>query len=158
GVCRAALLAVGVAALALKLSLLASGTYTGFLACYRSPLSAPPSDPCERSFENPFFRFGVTRIDPAINFGERDWDLGFLNARRFNFYPTPGYQGPLRWRVPIAATWQGVTERPEAWVARITYVGEATVTVVSGSAAADDATTPLPSHYGPPATVLVPVP
>lgn len=155
---RVGLLAIAIVALALKLSLLASGTHMGFLACYRSPLSKPPSGPCERSFENPFFRFAVTRIDPVIDFGERDWDLGFLNSFRFNFYPTPDFRGPLRWRIPIAVAWQGVVERAEPWVARITYVGEATVTVAADGSLADGETTRLPSHYGPPVTVLVPAP
>jgi hypothetical protein len=159
--CRMGFGIAAVVALGLKLSLLASGTHSGFLACYRSPLSAPPSGPCERSFENPFFQFAVTRIDPVIDFGEHDWDLGFLNVRRFNFYPTnptPSFRGPLRWRIPIAVTWQGVIERAEPWTARITYVGEATIATPVAGAPAEGAMTRLPPHYGPPATVLVPVP
>ena len=71
-------------ALGAKLLLLASGTHQGFLACYRTPLQAPTAGPCERSFENQFFRFAVTRIDRAVSFDEHDWNLGFLNAIRFD--------------------------------------------------------------------------
>ena len=149
--------AIAVGAVALKVSLLVSGTHAGFLGCYRSPLSDPPAGPCERSFENPFFRFAVTRIDPVIYFGERDWDLGFLNSNRFNFDPAPSLRTPLRQRIPIAVTWQGVIERGEPWAARITYVGEATI-AVPAEATADGVTVRLPPHYGSPATVLVPVP
>ena len=156
--CRMVLGITAVVSVALKLSLFASGTHSGFLACYRSPLSEPPAGPCERSFENPFFRFAVTRIDPIIYFGERDWDLGFLNSHRFNFDPTPSLRAPLRWRIPIAVTWQGVIERVEPWTARITYVGEATITVAEAGTPADGAPVRLPPHYGSPATVLVPVP
>jgi hypothetical protein len=159
--CRMGFGITAVVAVALKLSLFASGTHSGFVACYRSPLSDPPAGLCERSFENTFFRFAVTRIDPVIHFGERDWDLGFLNSQRFNFYPaqrTPSFRGPLRWRIPIAVTWQGVIERTEPWTARVTYVGEATIAVPVAGAPAAGVTTRLPPHYGPPATVLVPVP
>ncbi len=139
--------------------MLASGSHAGFLACYRSPLTAPPTGPCERSFENPFFRFAVTRIDPAISFREHDWDLGFLNTNRFNFfYPRASATGPLRWRIPIAATWQGVIERAEPWVARVTYVGEVGIAVGSDGPAAEPEVMRLSPHYGPPVTSLVPMP
>jgi hypothetical protein len=117
---RVGVLGAACVALTLKVLLLASGTHAGFPACYRSPLEPPRSGPCQRSFENPFFRFSVTRIDHGISFGERDWDLGFLNDVRFRFYPRPTYRGPLRWRIPIAVTWQGLIERAEPWVARVT--------------------------------------
>jgi hypothetical protein len=155
---RLALVTAAVVAVGVKLVLLASGTHQGFLACYRSPLRAPPSGSCERSFENPFFRFTVTRIDQVISFRERDWDLGFLNSNRFNFYPRRTYHGPLRWRIPIAVTWQGVIERAEPWVARVTYVGEATISVQAHGPRSDPAVTRLPPRYGPPVTALVPVP
>src|SRR5215470_11508022 len=120
---RTALAVVAMVALAAKLLLLASGTHEGFLACYRSTLEPPAVGTCEQSFENPFARFSVTRIDPAIDFDEQSWDLGFLNAVKFD----PHYDGPrgrLRWRLPIEASWRGDVERPAPWVARITYVGE----------------------------------
>src|SRR5262249_35926773 len=47
---RAALTVVAMVALAAKLLLLASGTYEGFLACYRSTLEPPAAGACERSF------------------------------------------------------------------------------------------------------------
>ena len=135
---RVGLLAAAATAVALKVVLLASGGHAGFLACYRSPLQAPPTGPCERSFENPFYRFAVTRIDPAISFREHEWDLGFLNTQRFNFYYARGSStGPLRWRIPIAATWQGVIERAEPWVARVTYVGEVGIAVGTDGPAAE---------------------
>src|SRR6185436_6088740 len=81
----AALLALGLLAVGGKVSLLASGAYQGFLGCYRYALAPPPTGPCERSFSNPWFRYGVTRIDPAIDFDPETWNLGFLNSSRFAF-------------------------------------------------------------------------
>ena len=107
--------ALGVA-IGLKLLLLASGTAQGFLACYRSSLEPPVNGDCERSFENPFYRFSVTRLDRAINFGEDNWDLGLLNSVRSDPHYV-GPQGRLRWRLPIEAAWRGVVGRPEPWVA-----------------------------------------
>jgi hypothetical protein len=148
--------AVGVA-VGVKLLLLASGTSQGFLACYRSSLEAPENGPCERSFENPFFRFSVTRFDRVINFGEHDWDLGLLNSVRFDPHYV-GPQGRLRHRLPIEATWRGDVERPEPWTARITYVGEATVIVDADRPAATSTETTLAPRYGSTAVALVPIP
>lgn len=147
----------GVGALGAKLLLLASGTHQGFLACYRTPLEAPTTGPCERSFENPFFRFGVTRVDREIRFDQDYWDLGFLNSLRFDRHYM-GSEQRLRWRLPIQAAWQGVVERPERWTARVTYAGEAALIVDPQGPPASWAVTRLPPHYGPPRTVVVPIP
>lgn len=144
-------LAVSVAlALAIKLVLLVSGLHSGFLACYRTPLAPPHEGPCERSFENPLSRWTSTRIDRYIDFTPRTWNLGFVNSLRFNFYPwVPGL--PDRGRLPLTVTWRGEIERSTPWVARLTYVGEAVLTIGSD-------THPLPANYGPPRTVSMPVP
>ncbi len=154
---RVALIAAAAVGLGLKVVLLASGTYQGFAACYRSPLEAPTTGPCERSFENPLFRFAVTRLDRAVHFGEHDWDLGFLNTVRFDRH-YDGLQGRLRRRLPIEASWRGAVERPRPWVARVTYVGEATIRLDPDGPEAGRTSTTLPPHYGAPATALVPVP
>jgi hypothetical protein len=154
---RVALIAAAAMGLGLKVVLLASGTYQGFPACYRSPLEGPTTGPCERSFENPLFRFAVTRLDRAVHFGEHDWDLGFLNTIRFDRH-YDGLQGRLRRRLPIEASWRGAVERPRPWVARVTYVGEATIRLDPDGPEAGRASTTLPPHYGAPATALVPVP
>lgn len=148
---------VGVSALGAKLLLLGSGTHQGFLACYRSPLEAPTTGPCERSFENPFFRFAVTRVDRALSFGPDDWNLGFLNTIRFDRHYV-GSEQRLRWRLPIQASWQGVVERPEPWVARVTYAGEATILVDPQGPPAGRTVSRLLPHYGPPRTIGVPMP
>lgn len=99
------LAAVGVAA---KLALLVSGQGVGFLACYHALAdtshsrghggSRNPVRGCERSYDNPLSREGVTRIDERLDFGSREpnraaasidrtnWNLDFLNSSRFNFY------------------------------------------------------------------------
>jgi hypothetical protein len=154
---RLALVAAAVAAVAVKLVLLASGTHQGFLACYRSPLEPPLAGPCERSFENPLARFAVTRLDRAIDFGEHDWDLSFLNSVRFDRHYA-GPRGRLRQRLPIDAAWHGDVERPEPWVARITYVGEGTVRLDPDGPAAGRTAATLAPRYGAPTTVLLPVP
>ena len=107
---RVALIAAATVGLGLKVVLLASGTYQGFAACYRSSLEAPTTGPCERSFENPLFRFAVTRLDRAVHFGEHDWDLGFLNTVRFDRHydgPRAGSAGASRSRRRGAAPWNG---------------------------------------------------
>jgi hypothetical protein len=142
--------------LGVKLVLLASGTHEGFLACYRSPLEPPRTGPCERSFQNPFFRFSATRIDRVVSFGEHTWDLSLLNTIRFDRH-YEGPQGRLRRRLPIEASWQGVVERKRPWVARVLYVGEVTITL-DPTGTPRGAPTRLAPHYGPPATALVPVP
>jgi hypothetical protein len=147
---RAILVAL-VAAIGLKLGLLVAGPDAGFIACYRTPVAPPPGGrACERAFENPFARFAATRIDRAIDFAPGTWDLGFVNSLRFNFYrQTPAE--PRRDRLPLAVTWRGEIDGAGPWVARLTYVGEVTVTI-------GPAETVLPGHYGLPRQALVPVP
>ncbi len=124
--CRAGLVCLALLALAVKLGLLAAGAHAGFLACYRSPAAAPPAGACERSYENPFARFGVTRLDRAIDFGPTDWDLSFVNSVRFNFYPWVAGT-ILRERLPLDVSWQGVVEHARPLTAQVTYVGAATL-------------------------------
>jgi hypothetical protein len=124
-------LVLGILALSVKMVLLASGTHGGFLACYRSPFAPPPAGPCEMSYENPFLRFGVTRIDRHLDFGPSTWDLSFVNSLRFNIYPW--IKGNvLRDRLPLAVTWTGTVERSDPWTAHLLYVGAATLRVDSG--------------------------
>ena len=137
-------------AIGLKVVLLLSGVTTNFLACYETPISRAPGRPCERSYENPFARFGATRIDRHVDFGPETWNLSFVNSLRFNFYPWVSGL-PRRDRLPLTATWRGVVARPEPWVARMTYVGEGTVTLAG-------ATYVLPARYGLPNTVELRVP
>jgi hypothetical protein len=120
----AALIGTVLAAAGLKL-VLAPARPAGFLGCYESTLMPPPTGPCELSFENPFFRFNVTRIDPVIDFGPEDWDLSFFNSLRFNFYPwLPGLR--RRDRVPLKVAWRGVLESGQQ-DALVTYVGQGTI-------------------------------
>ena len=143
---RTSLLAVGSVALMGKLALLAAGSHAGLLACYETPAARPPTGACERAFANPFGRFGgVTRLDRAIDFGPDDWNLSFINARRFNYYPWVN-GNILRDRFPFAVRWQGVVERSKPSELRVTYVGQATITL-------DGDSIELPSHYGPSLTV-----
>jgi hypothetical protein len=154
----AVLVAIGLVAVGGKLELLTSGTYEGFLGCYRYALAPPPTGPCERTFANPWFRYAVTRVDPAIDFDPETWNLSFLNSSRFDFSGrrTPGR--PLRDRLPLEATWQGIIERPSPWVARVTYVGEATLRLGRSTPGDEGPDVRLPSHYGEVTTADVPVP
>lgn len=144
------LLTAGALAFGAKLALLATGSHTGFLACYQSPLASPPGGACERSFEHPLGRFAVTRIDRRLDFEPTTWQLSFVNSLRFNFYQwKPGL--PRRERLPLLVTWRGSVEHAEPWTAQLTYVGDATVEIGPD-------THLLPAHYGPPRTMRVPVP
>jgi hypothetical protein len=143
-----ALLGTVLAGGALKLAL-APARPAGFLACYESTLMPPPAGRCERSFENPFFRYDATRIDPAIDFGPDDWDLSFLNSLRFNFYPwVAGLR--RRDRVPLKVAWRGVVES-DRQDAVVTYVGQGIIGV-------DAASIDLPRAYDAPATVSFQLP
>jgi len=110
----------------------------GFAACYESTLSAPPAGRCERSFDNPFFRFDATRIDPVLDFGPQDWNLSFVNSLRFNFYP---WLRDLRRsdRLPLRIAWRGVVDSG-GQAAKVTYVGQ-------GSIGIDATTIDLPGIY-----------
>jgi hypothetical protein len=151
----AALVALGLLAVGGKLVLWSSGTYQGFLGCYRYALAPPPTGPCERSFSNPWFRYGVTRIDRAIDFDPETWNLGFLNSSRFVFPASQAESHPWREHLPIEAVWRGSVEQPSAWVARVTYVGEVTLRLDPDAAGDDGAVMRLPPRYGTAATVDV---
>jgi hypothetical protein len=97
----------------------------GFSACYETTLTPPPAGKCERSFDNPFFRFDATRIDRVIDFGPADWNLAFVNSLRFNLYPW--VQGLRRAdRLPFKVAWRGVIESGQR-DAMVAYVGEGTI-------------------------------
>jgi hypothetical protein len=148
---RGGLLALGVVALAAKVVLLASGTHAGFFACYRSPITAPPAGPCEKSYENPFARFGITRLDRRLDFAPLTWDLSFINSNRFNIYPW--IKGNVvRDRLPLAVTWSGTVDRAQAWTAEVRYVGAAAVRVGSMEPSR------LPSRYDALAIATIPIP
>ena len=153
----AALVALGLLAVGGDLLLWSSGTYQGFLGCYRYALAPPPTGPCERAFSNPWFRYEVTRVDPVIEFEPDTWNLGFLNSSRFVFPENPPTSHPWREHLPIEATWRGVVEQPSAWVARVTYVGEGALRI--GAAAGEGGSVVLlPPRYGEPVTADVAIP
>ncbi len=119
------LLAIGA-----KLILLAAGAgdRSGFAACYQSAIPQNASPTCERSYENPFFRGGVTRIDDTINFDPTTWNLSFFNALRFNYYPfvKGNYD---RARLPFTAQWRGDLDQPAPTPVTLTYIGEGTLRI-----------------------------
>ncbi|MBI4246543.1 MAG: hypothetical protein HY614_05090 [Candidatus Rokubacteria bacterium] len=134
-----------------KVAMLASGTHDGFLGCYRSPVASPPAAlACEKSYENPFFRFGVTRVDHTVDFSGGNWDLSFINSLRFNIYPWVR-GNVLRDRLPLAVTWEGIIEGSDPRMVRIVYVGE-------GTAGFGPLVVSLPPQYRTAAAVTVPVP
>lgn len=113
-----------------KLLIHRSTIHHGFLACYR-PLVAPlPNNECERSYENPFFRYQITRIDKQLDFKDNDWKLTFFNSSRFNFYPWED-GNILRERIPFSVNWEGNIDNSDGSALRlvITYSGEGYVTV-----------------------------
>ncbi len=112
-------------AIAAKLILFWSGTYDGFLACYRSPAAQPIANECEKSYENPLFRFGATRIDRSMDLG--NWNLGFVNSLRFNFYS--GFGSISRERLPITVSWRGRIDAAKVQWVRVAYVGQAQIDV-----------------------------
>jgi hypothetical protein len=154
----AALVVIGLTAVGGKLALLASGTFEGFLGCYSSPLAPPPTEPCERSFANPWYRYSATRVDTAIDFGPETWNLSFLNSRRFSFYGRKAPGRPLRDRLPLEVTWQGIIERASPWVVRVVYIGEVGLRVSPEPPNHEASEVQLVSHYGTAGVVEVPVP
>jgi hypothetical protein len=132
-----AAIAVAVVAVLLKLALVPARP-AAFVACFQSTLMAPPAGPCERSFENPFFRSEATRFDRVIDFAPASWDQSFFNALRFNFYPwEPGNR--RRDRLPFTATWRGPV-RTDGTDIIVTYRGEGVIAVGGATAA-------LPPEY-----------
>jgi len=114
---------LAVLAAAGKVVLFQSGTYQGFVGCYTSPAAAPSTGDCERSYENPFFRFKATRLDQSLSFYVSNWNLGFVNSNRFNFYRWE--LGSIdRKRIPLSVEWSGTVEIEENEQIVVTYVGE----------------------------------
>jgi hypothetical protein len=146
-VAAALLLAIGA-----KLLLLAFGGQPGFAACYQSVLDPNQASPsCERSYENLFFRGGMTRIDDTIAFDPATWNLSFFNSLRFNFFPW--IKGNVeRTRLPFAAHWRGKLDVPVPTTIALSYVGEGTLQL-EGLAAM-----PLPPAYRRPETIALTVP
>lgn len=139
----------GLIALAAKVVLLSVGTFEGFLACYTTPLGPPAVGECEKSYDYPFFRFDVTRIDQTIEFDGDDWNLSFFNSNRFNYYPWE--EGVLsRHRLPLQAEWRGLLDMPSASQAEIEYVGEAKVDLGQGLVS-------LPPSYKSSSLVMLPL-
>jgi hypothetical protein len=136
-------------ALALKVGLFVWAPPDGFLGCYRSPKEAPPAGPCERSYEHPFFRWSITRLDRAIDFGPANWNLSFINSLRWNFYPWVA-GNILRDRLPLEVRWRGSIARERADVLEVRYVGAGTVTLGATAVA-------LPGRYDREAVMALPV-
>ena len=143
------LLACLTLAIGLKVALLWSGDYRGWTACYSSPLASPPAGPCETSYDNPFRRFGATRIDRQIAFEPGTWNLSFLNSTLFSYTWAPGNR--RRERLPIDAVWSGWVRRGKTGSIVIDYVGEGRVEV-------DDQPVTLESSYRQARTTTVPLP
>jgi hypothetical protein len=142
--------------LAAKGILLGSGESAGFAGCYRSPVvpvehfhGPIPTGECERSYANPFFHLGVTRLDQTIDFGDEDWNLSFFNSGRFDFYDwEPGNY--LRNRLPLWAHWTGQVTINPGEVIVIHYAGEGAVQIGSQFVQ-------LPPAYEDGQTVTIPV-
>lgn len=117
----------------LKTALYLSGTHTGFPACYSSPASAPTAGTCERSYENPFNRFAVTRLDPSISFDLYNWNLGFVNSNRFNYYAWEP-NSIDRNRLPLTVQWSGDVRIAENQRIAITYTGTGQIQIGSTTA------------------------
>jgi hypothetical protein len=121
----------------------------GFVACYQSTVSDPPAGTCERSFENPLFRFSSTRVDGALDFGPEDWNLSFFNSLRFNFLWEPGVR--RRERLPFTVIWRGVVDSRGPEAAWVSYVGEGQVSI-------GDMLLNLPPVYGAERTLPLEIP
>ena len=120
--------ALAVAGVTIKLVLIGAGTHAGFSACYQPAVPDVPAQGCERSYENPFSRYGATRLDPIIDFGLDDWNLSFVNSLRFNYYPWAG--GVIsRDRMPFTTTWVGTIEVEEESRLEIRYNGEGRIII-----------------------------
>lgn len=144
--------AVLMLAIGAKLLLFAAGNRSGFAACYQPALAADPaSRTCERSYENLFFRGGVTRIDDTISFDAATWNLSFFNSLRFNFYSV--VKGSIeRTRLPFTARWYGEIDRPAPTTLTLSYVGEGMLRVEGVPAV------PLPPSYRRAETITLTVP
>ncbi len=140
---------LAVLATAAKAALFQSGTYEGFKGCYASPSAPPAAGSCERSYENPFFRFGATRLDRSLWFDQSNWDLGFVNSTRFQFYTLPGMVD--RMRLPLTVGWTGNVAVGQNEQVVVTYVGEGQIKI-------GETETILPAVYGKAGEVTLMVP
>ncbi len=134
-------------ALGLKGLLFVSETSQGFPACYHSLDERPVSGTCEKSYTNPWHRFGATRVDQAIDFGPSDWNLSFMNSIRFNYYQRGE---PARERLPFGVTWHGEFETDPDDTIQLMYLGE-------GLLQLDGRTVQLPRQYADLETLTIPV-
>jgi hypothetical protein len=157
GAVRWILLIAAVISIVAKAALLADGASEGFAGCYSSPVAQGAT--CERSFANPLSLHGATRVDREIDFEPRrqsttdavayplrdvaigelaqsNWDLGFVNSYRFNFYE-PGAVD--RGRLPLSVRWTGTVAGTESPL-RVQYVGEVAIEL-------GGATNELPASY-----------
>jgi hypothetical protein len=134
-------------ALGVKGLLYFSETRQGFPACYHSLDESPVAGICEKSYANPWHRFGVTRVDHTIDFGPSDWNLSFMNSLRFNYYQ----RGELsRDRLPFGVTWHGEFETEPDDTIQLIYLGE-------GRLQLDGRTVQLPRQYAELETLTIPV-
>ena len=149
---RAALAAaaMALACIGLKGALLLSGDPTGFAACYRYVGDGTRPDGCELSFEHPLGRGRTTRIDPGIAFTPDNWNLSFVNSKRFNFGSWMENR-PLRHRLPIGASWNARVDVPARHTLVVDYVGEGAVTLGRASAV-------MPASYAQPSRVILAAP
>jgi hypothetical protein len=115
-------------AICAKLVLLAVGDRSGFAACYHTEVARPDSPTCERSYENLFFRGGVTRFDDTIAFSPTTWNLTYHNSIRFNYYwwVKGNYD---RNRLPFSVQWRGEIDQPAPTPITVTYAGEGTLRI-----------------------------
>ncbi len=112
----------------IKVGLFISQKYQGFLACYTFPAHPPAAADCEPSYENPFYRFDVTRIDTKLVFDQNNWDLGFFNSNRFNYYAW--VDGVIdRNHIPIAVTWTGMVSVDKNEQVLVSYIGAGSIKI-----------------------------
>ena len=145
-----ALVSTALVGVLLKVLILISGVHTGFMGCYESPLAAPVPGDCEKSYENPFQRYNVTRIDEELSFQPDGWGLTFVNSNRFNFLAWK--EGSvLRERLPFDVSWSTTVNTSDLGQMIISYTGE-------GEVRAGEETVALPPSYEGPNEVVFAVP
>lgn len=128
-------------AVALKLSLFMAGTNSGFKACYNSPSARSQVGECERSFENLFLPV-VTRIDKVVSFDLSNWNLGFVNSKRYNFFAWEPGNYDRKW-LPLSVTWSGIVKVDPGEQIIVKYDG-------SGKINIGGVETNLPAQFGKP--------
>ncbi len=118
--------ALAILAVLLHAVLYFSASDMGFFGCYTTPLRASPRGDCEVFYQNPFQRYGVSRIDKTVDFSAESWNLSFLNDSEFKFYPwVPG--NILRERFPFSASWTGILDLADPSRIAFEYVGEGSI-------------------------------